>query len=375
MIRRMSFFLALTLTLFVVLMSCIVSAEPPVDGRTECDCHNIEVLQIELRNAIRLQQAFRNKIADLSKLDHDESQGALKQFAEGDARRGLEKIPGYNGPSEFDYVAHGDNLAPVLPSDTQEQLCGLEPSSRDLLNQAKNASACSGIGAALEAHENVHREYCMRLGWRAHLDMTGAARAREEVDAYGAQIAELRAEIGRVLDKSNFRVKMDVNTRLEMPPNPLYTAIVLINQAEVPVKLVAVSSPMGIRFTGDSEQTMNGNIEGNCHFNKGLPSKLPVHVIVDSDGLEAQVSYTVSGTAGSVGMECTIPGKGSGSGVSMPVPINGASNLPPTKLKLKNGEAIKSDLATGEAAQIMNRGGAKLGGLGTITLIWDCSGK
>jgi hypothetical protein len=159
-----------------------------------------------------------------------------------------------------------------------------------------------------------------------------------------------------------------------MPANPLYNAIVLTNESDVPVKLMSASGPMGIRFTGDSEQVMNGTIEGNCRFNKGLPSKLPVHVIVDSDGLEAQVSYTVSGTAGSVGMECTIPGKGSGSGMSMPVPING-SNLPSMKLKLSKDAKFEFDQSTGEAAQIMSRGGAKISGLGTITLIWDCSGK
>jgi hypothetical protein len=374
MIRRVTIFLALMLMMIVVLMSWIASAGPSAIVQAECDCRNFEVLQTELRNAIHLQQAFRNKISDLSKLGNDESQTALKQFAEGDARHGLEPIPGYKGPSEFDYVAHGDNLAPVLPSDTQEELCALEPSSRALLNQAKNAAACSGIGEALEAHENVHREYCMRLGWRAHLNMSGAARAQEEVDAYGAQIAALRAEIGRVLDRSNFRVKLDVNTRLEMPRNPLYSAIVLTNKAEVPVKLAPASSPMGIRFTGDSEQVMDGTIEGNCRFNKGLPTKLPVHVIVDSDGLEAEIKYSVSGTAGSMGMECKLP-QGAGSGMSMPVPMNSASNYPSMKLKLRKDEQVKSDLATGQAAEIMSRGGAKLSGLGTVTLIWDCSGK
>ena len=100
--------------------------------------------------------------------------------------------------------------------------------------------------------------------------MNGAERAQEEVEAYGAQIAVLRVEIGRVLDHANFRVKADVDTRLQMPANPLYTAIVLTNESEVPLKLMPVSGPMGIRFSGDSEQVMNGTIEGNCRFNKGL---------------------------------------------------------------------------------------------------------
>jgi hypothetical protein len=40
-------------------------AGPPVDGQTACTCSHLKELQIELRNALRLQQAFRDKIPEL----------------------------------------------------------------------------------------------------------------------------------------------------------------------------------------------------------------------------------------------------------------------------------------------------------------------
>jgi hypothetical protein len=360
--------------LLVVMASFIASAEPPAVVQAECDCHKLEVLQIELRNALHLQQAFRNKIAELRTMNVSTSKSALDKFAKEEAPRVQEPVPGYKGPKAFDYVSWGDaHTDPDHPGNhTDAELCAFSEDASDLFNRAKQASGCAGIAAALEAHEQVHINTCLRIHYRPYLTMHGADRAQEEVDAYGAQIAVLRAEIGRVLDQANLRVKLEVNTRLQMPSNPLYTAIVLTNQAEVPVKLIPASGPLGIRFTGDSDQIMSGKIEGNCRFSSGLPSKLPVHVTVDSDGLEAQISYTVSGTQGSVGMECTLP-QGSGRGMSMPVPMNNASNYPPIKLKLANGEKLDFDMSSGQAAQIMSQGGAKLTGLGTMTLIWDCS--
>ena len=44
-----------------------------------------------------------------------------------------------------------------------------------------------------------------------------------------AQIAVLRNEIADVLERSRLRVELEQQTRPQMPPNPLYTAINLKN--------------------------------------------------------------------------------------------------------------------------------------------------
>jgi len=181
------------------------SASPAALAPAECGCSNLKVLQIELHNAIHLQQAFRNKIPDLRTMNQPTSGSALKSFAADEARRGLKTIPDYHGPKEVDYYNHGSSLSdPTHPPSTwsKEDLCRMENSAADTLTSAVNASACAGIGAALEAHEKWHFNFCMRIGFVPYFNMHGADRAQEEVEAYDAQIAVLRAEIARVLKLS-----------------------------------------------------------------------------------------------------------------------------------------------------------------------------
>jgi len=162
----------------------------PVDGQTACTCSHLKELQIELRNALRLQQAFHNKIPELRTMNGDSAQIAVKGFAQGAARRGLETIPNYNGPSEVDYSPWGENQRTFnFPN---EKLCGMSDSATVVFDKAVAAAACAGIGKALRAHEDVHGNMCRSVGYKAYLGMHGADRAQEEVEAYGAQIKVLR---------------------------------------------------------------------------------------------------------------------------------------------------------------------------------------
>src|SRR5215468_9251804 len=126
-----------------VLSLLLLVALAPAARAAECTCEHLPAIQAELRNAQRLQTAFRNQIAALRALGPGASQGALQQFAAGDARHGLEAVPGYNGPSGFD-------------SFSADQLCTMAESAARRLEQAERATACDGIAAALRAHENVH---------------------------------------------------------------------------------------------------------------------------------------------------------------------------------------------------------------------------
>lgn len=173
----------------------------PAAAQAECDCSNLKVLQIELRNALRLQQAFRNKIPELRTMNKGESTIAVKQFAEGEARRGLEPIPDYKGPDHVDYYPWGRDLYDRTGTKhTVEKLCSMQVSAKAELDKAVAASACTGIGAALEAHENWHGNFCRTIGFVPYEEMHGADRAQEEAEAYDKQIAVLRAEIARVLN-------------------------------------------------------------------------------------------------------------------------------------------------------------------------------
>ncbi|MDQ2974910.1 MAG: hypothetical protein M3R69_05790 [Acidobacteriota bacterium] len=181
---------------FVVFPSTSTAAvQPEADGNIKCDCSNLKALQAELFNALLLQQAFRNKIPELRTMNLGTSTDALKQFAEGEARRGLKEVPDYKGPNAFDYVSWGDARTDpdYLPADkTDADLCAFSEDAGKLFNRAKQASGCAGIAAALEAHEQVHISTCNRIHYRPYLTMHRADRAQEEVEAYGAQIKVLR---------------------------------------------------------------------------------------------------------------------------------------------------------------------------------------
>ena len=115
-------------------------ASPAALAQAECGCSNLKVLQIELRNAIHLQQAFRNKIPDLRTMNQPTSGSALKSFAADEARRGLETIPDYNGPKEVDYYNHGSSLSdPIHPPSkwSREDLCRMENSAADTLTSVR----------------------------------------------------------------------------------------------------------------------------------------------------------------------------------------------------------------------------------------------
>jgi hypothetical protein len=375
---RRSFWIAMiTFGLFVTAPPSprIASSIPAPPGEKECDCSNLKALQVELRNAVKLQQAFRNEAAVLRGMGSEASSQALQAFAQGAARQGLQTVPGYNGPSEVDYENKGSSLYdPTHPGKTftPQQLCDMTSGATQTLNRVIAASACGGIGDALRAHEAVHQKSCLAKGFVPYFNMSGADRAAEEVEAYGAQIAVLRAELAKVLAKSEFHVIVDVTTRAQMPPNPLYTAINITNHGDVPMSHVTTASDL-ITLDGEGQQQTNGSIEGNCRFTGGLPSALTARGVIETDGLEAKIKYNVAGTTPSVMMECKV-GNQTGHGMSIPVPINSNNDFD-FSLVFEDGATKEFDQGAGEAAQIMARGGVKLSGRGIVRLVFCNSGK
>lgn len=177
-------------------------AELAVVSQAECDCSHLKALQTELRNATRLQENMRNKIPELRALDHGNSLTQYKLFAENEARNGLEPPPNYDKLSKDDqkalsqynfYVEGFDLYDPTHPPQdkTQAQLCRLTPEAEAKLTKVKSLAACAGIAAAIQAHEDVHTQSCLR-GFVPFFKRNGADRAQEEVEAYGVQIKMLR---------------------------------------------------------------------------------------------------------------------------------------------------------------------------------------
>lgn len=355
----------------VVLALTIAVATP--SRAADCDCTHLAVLQAELRNALRLQGAFRGQIAALRGMGAGASQGALQGFAAGDARRGLEAVPG-GQQGEVDYVPYGQDVAvDRLGAFNNDRLCAMRPSSAAALETAVRAAACDGIGRALRAHEGVHVTMCRSTGYRAYIAMHGADRAAEEAEAYGAQITALRAEIIRVLERLNPRIQVTSTARVTGPPNPLFSAIVTEVQAELRMTRAVVVDPAAplVRFDGQGQQSSNSRVEGSCRFTAGMPITLPVTGGIETDGLVARITYAVSGTSPTVAMQCQVPGGGRGTGMTMPAPMSGG---PPGAITvpLRNGAEEVTDMATVPAAAILAQGGMRLTGEGRFRLVLDC---
>jgi len=322
--------------LWASLVAAVATA--PAQG-AECLCDNLPALQAELRNAQRLQAAFREHIAVLRGMGNGESQAALQQFAGNRARSGLEPIPGYNGPSEFDYVAQGQNVDPSrFDAFTADQLCAMSASAAQRLEQAMQATACDGIAEALRAHENMHGQFCRRIGYRNYLGMHGADRAQEEAEAYGAQITALRSAIAHVLDRANVRVEYDLSMRFD-GYKPLFW-MTTQSRGELPQHATLVGEM--IRLEGEGPETTNISIEGDCTFPSGrsLASTLTRRVGGDTDGLTLRIRYNeqVSKTNGTT-LQCRFR-TANGGEIIVPTPfpaLMGLERITNIELPLRDG--------------------------------------
>jgi hypothetical protein len=129
-----------------------------------------------------------------------------------------------------------------------------------------------------------------------------------------------------------------------------------------------------IRFDAQGTHSVNGTIEGNCSFTGGLPFQVAARGTIETDGLDAQIRYQPEGTSPQIGMQCRIPGRGNGTGFSMPAPMNVSSNDPRTiNLPLRDGAEQTYDMANSDVASIMNRGGVRISGQGRMRLTLECT--
>jgi hypothetical protein len=294
----------------------------------------------------------------------------LQRFAASEARSGLEKVPGSSGAAEVDYESWGKQNIVIAKGNSTSKLCGRTTTAEQELVAAEQASACSGIGKALRAHEDHHMNMCAKIGFFAYMAMHGADRAQEEVEAYGIQIGVLRREIAGVLERSKLRVELEQDTRVQMPPNPVYTAINLKNNGKLRTTPPTISGD-NIHFDGTGEQSTDGTIEGNCHYT-GLPITLPAIGSVDTDGLIARVQFRVEGTVPQFGMRCDM----GGSGFSIPVPVGGNAGLPaPVPLPLKNKAEVTHNMANTMAANAMAGSGMSMSGKAKVRLVLDCPAR
>lgn len=341
-------------------------AATAVPASAECDCSKLKDLQLELRNAMKLQQAFTGKIAELRAMNRESAAIAFANFAKSAATT-VTRPATDKGPTAIDYISRGDGVSPDDDGKVKgEGLC-LKSENADLaLRDLDSGASCAGIAKAVRAHEDYHQNECSRLTYMVYREKHPADRAAEEAAAYGVQIAALRAEIGKVLEHTVVRIESEAHTRFTMPPSPApLTAEVVDNRGVVPMSRVSVSGEM-IKLEGQGNQTTNATLEGNCRFTGGMPFTLPARVTMETDGLDVQIRYTVEGKAPTLKSECTIEGQ-TATGTLMP--HDGGGNALVINLPLENGAEKVFDHSTGDGAKIVAQAGVKMTGQSKIRLI------
>jgi hypothetical protein len=192
------------LALILVLWSAPTFAGPPA-----CTCENLESLQQEYRNAIYLEQ-FMRQMAEVLKTEELRLKG-LKSTSNNDPDKDLAiqptvlalrdrymaanmKLPhpqvkGYTGPTEV-----------TMPAGSCEQ-------PEAALQAMEDGSACEAIADATAAHELMHRDLCKAMGPEAYWDRLPSVKALEEAERYRAQAANLKSELGRVIEVSDVRLR------------------------------------------------------------------------------------------------------------------------------------------------------------------------
>lgn len=325
--------------LAAAMMAVALAAPTASDGQSPCDCRHLEALQIELRNAQRLQQAFRNKIPELRAMGPQSSLAELQRFARAEARRGLEAVPNYSGPTEVEYVAQGSLLYdPAHPksTDTNESLCRMAASAQAALDEAKQKSACAGIGKALQAHEDIHRNSCLRRGFKSFFFMNGTERAEEEVEAYGAQIAALRAEIAKLESECDGELEYQAPITLNMPPLLVYK---IVSTARISFKID--ENTKKISGSGTQKLTLEQIGSGACTATSAR-SEYEWTVSGQEEGgfLQFKFSPKVGTTIPGIEMQCRIAG---GQGYGMSLPMN--FSIGDVRIEKRDGATTEIDIS------------------------------
>jgi hypothetical protein len=196
------------------LLSClalvlVLLPSPALAQRPACTCENLESLQQEYRNAVYLEQ-FMRQMAEVLKTEELRLKG-LKVSSNRSPDADLAIIPTVLALQER-YVARNmklphptlkDYTGPneiTMPAGTCEQ-----PEAK--LEAMQEGSACAAIAEATAAHERMHRDLCNVMGKEAYWDRMPSVRALEEAERYRAQAANMKSELGRVLEVSDVRLR------------------------------------------------------------------------------------------------------------------------------------------------------------------------
>lgn len=283
-------------------LSALLTAPASADASTQCACDNVKSLQQELRNAMTLRQRHADKQAELIRKyganpkggDLLQANNDYKNFEEGSgpgtAIDGITAtVPG--APTAIGYVPRGQALQEAHAKDPSKGIPLAEKWVNDILvpdleqrarieaeyrakgqdlcehqdakaveSSAKASAACAGIARILIEHEASHQATCRKMGYYAFAERKPAERAADEVVAYDKQIAQLTAELQKVLASKKTRIK-------NKPLSPGVEGL-LAAQTECVIAVKVVGQIDDLKLTGTiCDTAQESKLKGNLPIN------------------------------------------------------------------------------------------------------------
>jgi hypothetical protein len=365
----------------LVALALLAAAPAAAQSSRDCDCRDLQDLQRELDNAIKLQQFFQGSVQELRGYGPDASQIAFQQVAQRAWDQSRAQGSGRHEHNVLSSFYGSDVSSDLFGEQTparRAQLCQPTANMRRDLDEAMRAAPCRGIAEALRRHEQHHVDACIAsersegqrrfVGYPAWIRQTGAEFAEQEVAAYGAQIAALREALSDVLDRSNFALEGETRQNMAMPPNPLYSAINVMVRNRIELRRSGSSGDRGFVFQGEGPFTVNATILGRCSFTGGVPYTLTARAELRSDGTNAEVAYSLAGAFPNIGVQCDIPGAGRGRGG---VTGGAVQPEPPGRftMPMRDGGEWRYDLSQSEIARMAAGAGVRVTGETMMRLV------
>lgn len=288
-----------------------------------CTCENLESIQQDYQNAVYLIGYMERLAAHLeaeeirlkglkvsSNTDPDQNLSIVATV--GQAREAYEKanlkLP---FPAVKDYK--GPERVP-MPVGSCEQ-------DQGQLDAMRDGSPCEALADAALAHELGHRDLCKKMGAEAYWDRMPSELALEEVEMYKAQAANLKAELRRVLDVS------EVKLRGEWRHVLAGSGVEIVYFYEFESGDMSVASEGGDRWTLSGEGETQNVLESmkvpevSCTSDGVIRNKFTVSM--DTDGLTFGLNYSETTNGGNMKVTCKA---GKGQGMGMAIPGGGASS-------------------------------------------------
>lgn len=331
--------------------------------KDECSCDTLESLQQEYQNAVYLEKFFRDLSAALkdweakeaaekamgqSNIDIVETGAAmLKVKSERDVRLPFPKVKGYTGPERVS-----------MDGGTCKQ-----PKAE--LDALRKGSPCFGIAEAVLKHEIGHQEICNAMGVKAYWGRMASEKALEEAAKYQAQAADMKAEIGRVLEVAEVRLRGEWMHTLSGDGVEI-TYFYSFDSGDM--KLSEMSGDL-MEFSGTgstSNDLVSMTAPGVSCTSTGAVTQKMVATLT-TDGLNFGIDIVETNTGGDLIVDC-----GAGAGMAMPTGDTGTGQLA-AGLPLKIGDTEVMNTWAMTIRELAESEGMSLTGDPTTSVTISCA--